>query len=80
MVLLTNHPSYWRAPIHGKVTNAHAFRVHDGLELSGVRAWGPKTGQGTMKNLETSIELAGIYPLRWRDYSSLNGPEDSSAR
>jgi hypothetical protein len=72
-VLLTNDPSYWRAPSHGRLTNAHAFRVHDGLELSGIRTWGPKTGQGTMKGVEMPIELAGSYSLRWHDYSSLGG-------
>ena len=73
-VLLTNDPSYWRAPTHGRVTNANAFRVHDGLELNGVRGWGPKTGPGTMKGIENAIELAGSYRLQWRDYSHLGGP------
>ena len=73
-VLLTNDPSYWRAPTHQRVTNAQAFRVHDGMKVSGVRAWGAKTGQGTMKGIESPIELTGTYALQWHDYSDVNGP------
>ena len=74
VVVLTNDPSYWRAPEHGRVTNAHAFRLHDGLVLDGSRAWGPKTGPGTSKGRENVIELRGRYTLKWQDYSSLSGP------
>lgn len=72
-VLLTNDPSYWQEPTHGGVTNAGAFRVHEGIELAGVRAWGPSTGAGTMKGIEVPLDLAGRYHLRWRDYAQLEG-------
>jgi hypothetical protein len=74
LVLVTNDRAYWRAPTHGRATNAQAFRVHDGLELTGARAWGPSTGVGTMKGLESPIPLAGRYQLHWRDYSHLDNP------
>lgn len=74
LILITNDPAYWRAPTHGRVTNAQAFRVHDGLELFGPRAWGPSTGLGTMKGIESPIQLAGRYQLQWRAYSHLDGP------
>lgn len=74
VVVLTNDPIYWTVPSHGRVTNADAFRLHDGLVLSGHRAWGSKTGAGTMTGGRTlPIELAGTYPLHWADYSRLPG-------
>ena len=30
VVVLTNEPSYWQRPGHGRATNADAFRIHDG--------------------------------------------------
>lgn len=74
VLVLTNDPSYWTAPGRGRVTNADAFRLHEGLVLSGHRAWGPNTGAGTMAGGRTlPIELAGNYPLQWEDYSLVRG-------
>lgn len=73
-IVLTNEASYWRTPGHGRVTNADAFRLHDGLVLSGTRMWGPNTGSGTMgKSRRPPIALSGTYPLAWRPYSRLPG-------
>jgi hypothetical protein len=72
-ILLTNEPSYWRAPTHGRTTNAEAFRVYDGVTLNGRRGWGPRTGPSTMRGLEAPIDLQGSYLLRWGDYSTLEG-------
>jgi hypothetical protein len=75
VLVLTNDPAYWRAPDHGLITNADAFRLHDGLTLAGSRAWGPRTGTGTMGNSRAEpIELTGTYALSWQDYSTLPGP------
>ena len=75
VLVLANDPSYWRARTHDRLTNADAFRLHEGLTLAGSRAWGPRTGPGTMgANRTTSIVLSGEYPLAWRDYSELAGP------
>lgn len=57
-VAITNDPSFWRPVAHGRVTNADAFRIYDGVILTGQRAWGPRTGPGTMRNREAAIELA----------------------
>lgn len=44
-VAITNDPSFWRPVAHGRATNADAFRIYDGVTLTGRRAWGPRTGQ-----------------------------------
>lgn len=72
-LVLTNDPSYWRAPSHSRPTNADAFRLYEGLTIAGSRAWGPNTGAGTMKNRLEAIQLAGSYVLEWRDFSRLPG-------
>lgn len=74
VVVLTNDATYWRPRTHGRVTNADAFRLCDGLVLSGERAWGPNTG-GTSRGRESVLQLTGSYPLAWGGYSSLDpGP------
>ena len=71
VIALSNEASYWRAPTHGRVTNADAFRLHEGVVLAGERIWGPLTG-GTSKGRETPLRLRGTYELRWSDYSKLD--------
>lgn len=70
---LTNDGSYWNAPSHGRDTNAHAFRIHEGTVLAGSRAWGPLTGAGSSKGREAVLDLAGEYRPSWQDYSVLPG-------
>jgi hypothetical protein len=70
---ITNDPMYWRPVTHGRATNADAFRVYEGVTLTGARAWGPNTGAGTMKNRIDPIALTGSYPLAWRDYARVDG-------
>jgi hypothetical protein len=70
--VLTNDPSYWKRHGHGRATNADAFRIYEGNQLTGSRAWGTRTG-GTMKGREAPIELAGNYPCSWSEYSTLPG-------
>src|SRR5215212_1028976 len=74
VLVLANDPSYWRAPDHGRPTNADAFRLHEGGLLTASRRWGPLTGAGTSKGRTEALNLAGEYTLRWQDYSLLNGP------
>ncbi len=74
VVCLANDSYYWRAPTHGRETNAHAFRIHEGVTLEGSRAWGPLTGAGSSKGREEPLILRGRYEMRWRPYSTLPGP------
>jgi hypothetical protein len=73
VVCLANDASFWRAPSHGRDTNASAFRIYDGVRLAGPRAWGPNTGAGTSRNREEVLELRAAYDLRWRDYATVPG-------
>lgn len=68
-VAVANDPAYWRPVQHGRATNASAFRIYDGVTLSGVRTWGPKTGAGTKKNREEPIGLRLVHRLSWQDYA-----------
>ncbi len=73
VLVLTNDPSYWSRPGHGRPTNADAFRIYEQHRITGRRAWGPSTGIGTMKGREAAIEVQGDYSCVWSDYSSLPG-------
>lgn len=73
VLCLANDSSYWRTPGHGRETNAHAFRIHEGTVLAGSRAWGPLTGAGSSKGREAVLELQGRYEMRWIPYSTLPG-------
>lgn len=73
VLVLTNDPSYWSRPAHGRATNARAFRIYEDQVISGRRAWGPVTGAGTRKDREADLELRGVYRCRWREYSTLPG-------
>lgn len=73
VLVLTNDPNYWSPRLHGRVTNAHEFRIHQGALITGTRSWGPHTGAGTLKHRESPITLMGTYTCQWRDYSRLPG-------
>lgn len=77
LLILSNDPNYWRPPTHGRTTNSDDFRLHDGVILEGSRAWGEKTGKGTMgRERVNPLALRGRYPLTWSDYSVLPGSTD----
>jgi hypothetical protein len=59
VLVLANDPAYWSRPLHGRSTNADAFRIYEGQEITGARIWGPATGAGTMKGREAAVELHG---------------------
>ncbi|MGD0066613.1 MAG: hypothetical protein ABSB76_24600 [Streptosporangiaceae bacterium] len=73
VLVLSNDPSYWSRPGHGRATNANAFRIYEDQVITGTRAWGPGTGAGTMKDHEAVIELRGDYRCRWSPFSALPG-------
>jgi hypothetical protein len=73
VLVLSNDPSYWSRPGHGRTTNADAFRIYEDQVISGSRAWGAGTGAGTMKHREAVIEVRGDYRCRWSPYSALPG-------
>lgn len=79
VVVLTNDGTYWRPHMHGRPTNAKAFRLSHGLVLSGERAWGPNTG-GTSRGREVAPKLRGSYPLEWSDYSMVDSSPAGSFR
>lgn len=70
VILITNDSGYWKPKTHGRPTNAEAFRLSDGLTLSGTRQWGPNTG-GTKDRRKEAHQLRGTYDLHWRDYSQV---------
>ena len=49
VAVLANDPSYWKRPTHGRSTNADAFRIYEGQQISGRRQLGSRTGPRTMK-------------------------------
>jgi hypothetical protein len=55
VLVLTNDPSYWQRPGHGRATNAEAFRIYEINRIVGERAWGVNTGLGTMKGRQPPI-------------------------
>lgn len=71
VIVLTNDPYYWRSPKAIDNTNAAAFRIGDGAELSGERCWGPETGPGTMKGRDATLGLRSRYRMHWADYSEV---------
>jgi hypothetical protein len=73
VVFITNDPIYWnRHPQRARRTNAHEFRVYEGLELSGVRSWGPDTG-GSSRGREAPVVIRGTYRTDWLPFSRLPG-------
>lgn len=67
MVALANDPAYWSAGRDGTVDAA--FRLHDGVILSGTVGWAAHAGAGTMAKRTEALALCGAYEMRWRDYS-----------
>jgi hypothetical protein len=71
VLVLSNDGYYWRPSARQRATNADAFRLHEGTLLSGTRAWGPLTGQGTRAGREVDLELTGTYQMRWHEYAQV---------
>jgi hypothetical protein len=73
VIVLANDASYWRPTKADDTSNAAAFRVSEGVVLSGSRAWGPRTGAGTMKGRIDALDILGRYEMHWSDYARLPG-------
>lgn len=67
-IFLTNDSLYW-APGRDTDTMDAAFRIHEGVRLSGPLTWSENVGTGTSKKREATLELNGSYPIMWHDYS-----------
>ncbi len=70
-ICLSNNRTFWREPLKTNVVDA-SFRIHEGTELYGPRAWGSAAGSGMVSKRDAIIDLAGKYALKWRDYSTIN--------
>lgn len=78
-LFLTNDASYWNIG-KDKSANAYAFRINEGVKLSGERKWMDKTSPGTMKDRETPIILTHEYIMKWEDYSVLGNKSGTKLR
>src|SRR4051812_48593328 len=68
-LVVSNHRWMWEPSSTGRETLGDAFRLTDGIVMSGLRAWRP-----TQKTWPAEpIELAGSYELRWRNYATVPG-------
>jgi hypothetical protein len=67
-IMLTNDSAYWQPPGGGPTIDAD-FRLHEGRTLQGTLHWREGASAGTMRGREEPLELNGVYPLMWRDYS-----------
>jgi hypothetical protein len=73
VLVVSNDPSYWTDPGHGRATGAAAFRLYDGRTLTGELAWGVQAGPGTRKGREDPLVIAGAHALTWEDFSTVPG-------
>ncbi len=71
-VLLTNDPSYWNVPATMDTVDA-AFRIHEGMNVSGELAWAQRASSGTVKRRESPIRLRGSYRPHWQEFSTFPG-------
>ena len=69
-VVLTNDSAYWKTAMRSNTMDA-AFRIHEGLTMSGTLQWSERASKGTVSGREAPIELTGSYRIAWRNYSSL---------
>jgi hypothetical protein len=72
-LMLTNLPDFWTPPSGpAKEKYWDAFRVHEGLELTGARSWSASAALGSIHGREASIELARSHLVAWHDYSDVS--------
>jgi len=67
-IMLTNDSAYWQPPGDGPTIDAD-FRLHEGCTLQGTLRWRAGASAGTISGREEPLELNGVYPLAWQDYS-----------
>jgi hypothetical protein len=72
LLVLTNVPNVWEAPSSRRRVLYDAFRIHDGHVLAGTMSWGDGGAKGGRPPGATgNVRLRDAYPLRWRDYSTV---------
>lgn len=64
-IMLTNEPGLWTDAGH-RASRDTNFRIHEGRTLTGHLEW----GNGGTRYDQT---LTGTYPIKWQDYSHLDG-------
>ena len=69
VIVLANDASYCRPTKPDDASNAAAFRVSDGVVLSGSRAWGHVRVKGRID----ALDILGRYEMHWSDYARLPG-------
>ena len=67
-IMLSNDPSYWKPNMSSRKTVCDQFRIHHGVEKTGILHW-ENAGIGTTKGREDPIALVGRYPIFWSEYS-----------
>ncbi len=80
MLCLTNDSLHWRVPQVLRATIADAFRIHEGAQISGERAWDPRAGKGTTQGRTQSLALRGQYRTAWLDYSTVDSTRSGMFR
>lgn len=70
VVMLTNEPTYWRTTGRtGRIDEA--FRIPDGVTVSGTLGWADHAAPGSIHGREDPIPLTGRYDVAWRDYADV---------
>lgn len=64
-IFLTNDGAYWSVPPGQPSTNDAAFRIHEGVILTGELRWANNMYPGNTRTLR------GRFPMQWSDYSDL---------
>lgn len=70
VVVISNADGMWRGPYKNNTKDAE-FSLREGREVSGKLKWAADTGEGTMKDREDGIDLAGCYYMKWCNYSKI---------
>jgi len=67
-LVLSNDPGLWSDTGFDSIDRQ--FKIHHGQTLTGTLTWSDRAN-GTQKNREQPIQLAGHYAMEWRPYSDL---------
>lgn len=70
VIVLTNDPAFWKAGSSRKTID-HAFRLSEGMAITGNLSWTELAGAGTTKGRKKAIQISGNYLTQWKDYSKL---------
>ena len=70
-IFLTNDPLYWN-PVNNTDALDSQFRIHEGVQINGERAWKEGASKGTIKDREDELEVDGTYDIKWHTYWELS--------